>query len=132
MPLQVKVTDDELLESLEEFNLELEFYTGSNFQKPSGVILQPNVSTVYIMDDDSKLLILIICNYTTQFIITPNTIYILHDNYLLYTDITIGFLKSNYSTLVEDGSQFSIQVGVLSGLLRREVIVHFSISKWTR
>ena len=41
----VTINDDELLESIEDFNLELRF---------TGVKLNPNVSTVYIEDDDGK------------------------------------------------------------------------------
>ena len=47
---------------------------------------------------------------------------------IVHEGITIGFVNTSYSTLM-DGSQFIIQVVVLSGLLQREVIVNFSISK---
>ena len=48
----VTINDDNLLESIEDFNLELRldpFVT-----QPSAVILSPNVSTVYITDDDGN------------------------------------------------------------------------------
>ena len=48
----VTINDDELLESIEDFNLELRF--DPFVTQPSGVILSPNVSTVYIEDDDGN------------------------------------------------------------------------------
>ena len=48
----VTINDDQLLESTENFNLELMF--DSFASQPSGVILNPNVSTVYIKDDDGN------------------------------------------------------------------------------
>ena len=48
----VTINDDELLESIEDFNLELRF--DPFLTQPSGVILSPNVSTVYIEDDDGN------------------------------------------------------------------------------
>ena len=50
----VTITDDDLFECVEEFNLELRFdlFGGT----PSGVILFPNVSNVKIQDDDGNRL----------------------------------------------------------------------------
>ena len=52
----VTINDDDLLESTENFNLELRF--DPFITRPSGVILSPNVSTVYIEDDDGNSFIL--------------------------------------------------------------------------
>ena len=49
----VTINDDNLLESIENFNLELRF-DPSVSQPPSGVQLSPNVSTVYIEDNDGN------------------------------------------------------------------------------
>ena len=48
----VTISDDKLLESTEDFNLELRF--DPFVTPPSGVILSPNVSTVSIEDDDGN------------------------------------------------------------------------------
>ena len=50
----VIIIDDDLFESVEEFNLELRFdlFGGT----PSRVILSPNVSNVRILDDDGNRL----------------------------------------------------------------------------
>ena len=48
----VTINDDELLESIEDFNLELRF--DPFVTQPTGVKLNPNVSTVYIEDDDGN------------------------------------------------------------------------------
>ena len=48
----VTINHDELLESIENFDLELRF--DPFVTPPSGVILSPNVSTVYIEDDDGN------------------------------------------------------------------------------
>ena len=48
----VTIKDDELLESTEVFDLELRF--DPFVTRPSGVILSPNVTTVYIEDDDGN------------------------------------------------------------------------------
>ena len=49
----VEISDDDLLENIEDFILELRF--DPFLQTPlSGVILEPGVATVYIQDDDSK------------------------------------------------------------------------------
>ena len=50
----VTIINDDLFESIEEFNLELRFdlFGGT----PSGVILSPNVSNVKILDDDGNRL----------------------------------------------------------------------------
>ena len=52
LSFEVTIIDDNLFESVEEFNLELRF--DPFFAVPSGVELRPNVSTVYILDDDSN------------------------------------------------------------------------------
>ena len=52
MSFPVTINDDELLESTEDFNLELRFDV-----QLSGVRLHPNVSTVYIEDDDSNYIV---------------------------------------------------------------------------
>ena len=49
---QVTIIDDVLCESIESFTLELMF--DLSLPLPSRVILSPNVSTVYILDDDSN------------------------------------------------------------------------------
>ena len=49
----VQISDDNLLEDIEDFNLELRFDPFLQ-APPSGVILDPDVATVYIQDDDSK------------------------------------------------------------------------------
>ena len=51
---QVTIVDDILCESIESFTLELMF--DLSLPLPSRVILSPNVSTVYILDDDSNKL----------------------------------------------------------------------------
>ena len=52
LSFQVTIVDDDLLESIECFILELRF---DPFRAtPSGVILSPNVSIVYIVDDDNS------------------------------------------------------------------------------
>ena len=48
----VTIMDDELLESMEDFNLELRF--DPVVSQTLGVTLSPNVSTVYIEDDDGN------------------------------------------------------------------------------
>ena len=48
----VTINDDNLLESIENFNLELRF--DPFVTQPLGIILSPNVSTVYIKDDDGN------------------------------------------------------------------------------
>ena len=116
LSFQVTIIDDEMFESLEEFKLELRF--DSFYPQPSGVKLQPNLSAVYILDNDSTISH---CMYT-EWTIIPHEL-------LLVTDITIGFLNTSYSTSVAD-CQFSVQVGVLSGSLQRLLIVNFSIGKW--
>ena len=50
----VTIIDDDLFESVEEFNLELRFLPFGG--TPSGVILSPNVSNVRILDDDGNRL----------------------------------------------------------------------------
>ena len=45
------IVDNELFEYTEDFDLELRF--DPFIQPPSGVILHPNVSTIYILNDDS-------------------------------------------------------------------------------
>ena len=52
LSFEVTIIDDNLFESVEEFNLELRF--DPFFAVPSGVELRPNVSTVYILDDNSN------------------------------------------------------------------------------
>ena len=52
MSFPVTINDDELLESIEDFNLELRFDV-----QVSGVILNPNVSTVYIKDDEGNYIV---------------------------------------------------------------------------
>ena len=42
-------------------------------------------------------------------------------------DITFGFLKTSHSVL-EEGGQLDIQVGVLNGSLQREVILSYTIA----
>ena len=51
----VKINDDELLESTEDFSLELGF--DPFVTQPSSVVLNPNVSTVYIEDDDGNYML---------------------------------------------------------------------------
>ena len=49
------ILDDSLLElDVEDFTLELRFDPFA-FSQPTNVILSPNVSTVEILDDDSKI-----------------------------------------------------------------------------
>ena len=52
----VTINGDKLLESIESFTLELRFdpFSGA---APSGVKLSPNVSTVFIQDDDSNYIV---------------------------------------------------------------------------
>ena len=50
----VTINDDELLESIEQFNLELKFDLFTT--QPSLVILEPNVTTIYIQDDDGNFI----------------------------------------------------------------------------
>ena len=50
----VTINDDELLESIEQFNLELKFDPFTT--QPSLVILEPNVTTIYIKDDDGNFI----------------------------------------------------------------------------
>ena len=50
----VTIKDDELLESTEDFDLKLISLRFPFVTQPSGVILSPNVSTVYIKDDDGN------------------------------------------------------------------------------
>ena len=52
LSFEVTIIDDNLFESVEEFNLELRF--DPFLPVPSGVVRSPNVSTVYILDDDSN------------------------------------------------------------------------------
>ena len=52
----VTIIDDDLFESVEEFNLELRFDLFGGQTTPSGVILSPNVSNVRILDDDGNRL----------------------------------------------------------------------------
>ena len=52
----VTIIDDDLFESVEEFNLELRFDLFGGQTAPSGVILSPNVSNVRILDDDGNRL----------------------------------------------------------------------------
>ena len=51
MSFEVTIIDDNLVETVEDFNLELRY--DPFFAVPSGVVLSPNVSSVYILDDDS-------------------------------------------------------------------------------
>ena len=50
-PFDVTIIDDEQFEYTEDFDLELRFDPFA--RPPSGVILHPNVSTIYILNDDS-------------------------------------------------------------------------------
>ena len=52
LSFEVTIIDDDLFESVEDFNLELRY--DPFVAVPSGVVLSPNVSTVYILDDDSN------------------------------------------------------------------------------
>ena len=52
LSFSVTINDDEILESIEDFDLELRF--DPFVTPPSGVILSPNVSTVYIEDNDGN------------------------------------------------------------------------------
>ena len=52
LTFEVTIIDDDLFESVEDFNLELRF--DPFLPVPTGVILSPNVSTVYVLDDDSN------------------------------------------------------------------------------
>ena len=63
LPFNVTIVDDGHFENTENFDLELRF---SSFlvSPPSGVQLLPNVSTIYILDDDGKLT-LHICQLST-------------------------------------------------------------------
>ena len=47
------IVDDELVEDVEDFNLELRF-NPSLLAPPSGFMLDPNVATVYILDSDGN------------------------------------------------------------------------------
>ena len=111
----VKINDDELLESIEDFNLELRF--DPFFTQPSGVVLSPDVSTVYIVDD--------LGDYFIDSVQHPVT-----DMIKFTTDATIGFIYPPYS-VNENGGQMLIPVGVLGGTLEREVVVSFFTSDST-
>ena len=52
----VEIVDDQLLENVEVFDLELRFDPFLP-EPPSGVRLDPGVATVYIQDNDSKYII---------------------------------------------------------------------------
>ena len=52
LSFHVTIIDNELLEPIEHFNLELRFYP--QVSEPSRVTLHPNMSTVYIQDDDGN------------------------------------------------------------------------------
>ena len=56
MSFEVIIIDDNLFESVEDFNLELRF---DPTRPLSGVIFSPNMSTVYILDDDGNIIIVI-------------------------------------------------------------------------
>ena len=60
LTFEVTIIDDNLFESVEDFNLELRF--DPFFAVPSGAVLSPNVSTVYILDDDGNIIIVITRN----------------------------------------------------------------------
>ena len=51
-PFDVTIIDDNLFEYKEDFDLELRF--DPFVSPPSGVILSPNISTIYIQDDESN------------------------------------------------------------------------------
>ena len=50
------IYDDDQLENIEDFNLELRFDPFFP-APPSAFVLDPDVATVYIQDDDSKLIL---------------------------------------------------------------------------
>ena len=52
LSFEVTIIDDDLFESVEEFNLELRY--DPSLPVPLEVELSPNVSTVYILDNDSN------------------------------------------------------------------------------
>ena len=55
-PFDVTIIDDSLFEpDVEDFTLELRFDPTALDPPPSNVILNPNVSTVEIIDDDGKI-----------------------------------------------------------------------------
>ena len=53
LSFSVTIIDDSQLEAREDFELELRF--DPFVQPPSGIILQPNVSTITILDNDSMI-----------------------------------------------------------------------------
>ena len=53
MGFSVEIVDDDLVEYVEDFNLELRFDPFLP-APPSGVMLDPDVATVYIIDSDGN------------------------------------------------------------------------------
>lgn len=61
----VKIIDDDLFETTEEFCIELRLDLLRI--QTSGVILSPNVSTIYILDDDSMHLVFAFTRHNQMF-----------------------------------------------------------------